>query len=813
MTGPTKSRPDLRDRIEFGFERWGYLVFRFRWLVILATAALTFVLASGMAALRFESSTDRFLDANDPARVTYDDFRRQFVNDDTVVILLSGQEVLSFPFLERLRALHEDLEADVPLVDEVTSLVNARVTRGSGDRLIVEELLEQWPTDQAELALIAARARANPVYTNTLLSEDERFTTITLSLTPSGGESEAEALAGFDDESLSASSEEGLALPPVLMDEDLDRVMTSLFAVVDRHAGPDFPIWVTGNPEITYSLTQTGRASAMRFAGIAALSISFILAIFFRRISGVALPLVVVTLPLLATLGIMGLIELPLTPSTQNIPSFLLAVCIGDSVHILTIFYQRFDGGVDRREAVAQALAHSGLAVVMTSLTTAVGLGSFLFADLTPLAELGIAAPTGVMLALFYSVVLLPALIAVLPLRRRRTSGSGGPRATARLLASLGALASRHPWPVVAGWSIVVAGSIWGASQLQIAHRPLEWFPEGHRTRVSAETANRAFGGYMPLEVVVDTGRENGLHEPEVMNRLERIQRFARQLHVNGIDVGQAISLVDILKETHQALNGNDPASYAVPQDRELIAQELLLFENSGSDDLEELVDSQFRKARVRLIVTYEDGFLYLGLVQAVRAGAQEIAGELASIETTGLVELWLRTFDAMLSSTFKSYSIALLVIAPLMILLIGSVRLGLLSLIPNLAAITMGMALMATLGIHFDMFTMMIGTIVIGIAVDDTIHFMHGFRRRYRETGDAPDAVQDTLLSTGRALFVTSMVLSCGFFVQLFGTLTGTKNVGLITGCTILAALLANLLLSPALVTLAARYEERQSP
>ena len=517
----------------------------------------------------------------------------------------------------------------------------------------------------------------------------------------------------------------------------------------------------------------------------------------------------IVALPLLSPLGIMGFIELPLTPSTQNIPSFLLAVCIGDSVHILTIFYQRFDAGAEKGEAIAQALGHSGLAVVMTSLTTAVGLGSFFFADLTPLAELGLAAPTGVMLALVYSVVLLPALIAVLPIRRRR-AGTGG--ATARLLAGVGAFASRRPWPVVAGWSLVVAVSIWGATYLEIAHRPLEWFPEDHRTRVAAETINDALGGFMPLELVVDTGVENGLYEPEVMNRLERIQSFARQVHVNGIDVGQAISLVDILKETHRALNGNDPAAYAVPQDRELIAQELLLFENSGSDDLEEFVDSQFRKARVRLITTYEDGFLYLDLVRAIREGSRQIAGEWASVETTGLVELWLRTFDAMLSSTYKSYSLALLVITPLMILLIGSIRLGLLSLIPNLASIAMGMALMAALGIHFDMFTMMIGTIVIGIAVDDTIHFMHGFRRRYRETSDAPGAVRDTLLSTGRALLVTSMVLSAGFFVQLFGTLTGTKNVGLITGCTILAALLANLVLSPALVTLAARYEERHS-
>ncbi|MBW2464628.1 MAG: efflux RND transporter permease subunit [Deltaproteobacteria bacterium] len=173
-----------------------------------------------------------------------------------------------------------------------------------------------------------------------------------------------------------------------------------------------------------------------------------------------------------------------------------------------------------------------------------------------------------------------------------------------------------------------------------------------------------------------------------------------------------------------------------------------------------------------------------------------------------------------MLTSTFKSYVIALMVIAPLMIILIGDIRLGLLSLIPNLAPIVMGMALMSALGIHFDMMTMMVGTIAIGVAVDDTIHFMHGFRRSYDHCGDArrsydhcgdaTAAVQETLLSTGRALVITSLVLSAGFFVQMSGGLVGVRNSGLITGFMILAALAADLILSPAIVTLAVRYRER---
>ena len=813
-------RPNPRERIELGFERWGHWVFRRRWLVLAGMLLLTLLLSSGLARLRFESSTDRFLDPRDPARVTYDQFRREFANDDTIVLLLRSDEIFSFSFLERLRSLHRDLESEGPLVDEVNSLLNARVTHGSEDALRVDELFEDWPRDRRELAKRARLARANPLYRNTLLSRDSRYTTITVRVTPGLDRDEDEAPAPESFENVSAQIEgsedsarvesEAIELAPVLMNEELDAVMQSIFSVVERHRSAEFPIWVTGNPEMTWAITQSGRAEIPRFAALAALLICFFLALFFRRASGVLLPITVVILPLLSTLGIMGFADIPLTPSTQQLPSFLLAVCVGDSVHILTLFYQRYNQSGDRSLAIAQALGHSGLAVVMTSLTTAVGMGSFYFADLEPLSELGIAAPTGVMLALVHSAVLLPALLAVLPLRRRERDAKPAWGAVDRLLAALGDFSSRRPWRMIGLWSLVVAASIFGASRLEIAHRPLEWFPPDHPTRVAAETTNAAMHGFMPLELIVDSRVEDGLHDPAIMQRIARIQDLARGLSINGIEVAQAISVADIVHETNQALHGDDPEFYTVPSQRELLAQELLLFENSGSDDLEELVDSSLRKARVRLFVTYTDGFLYLDLVNALRDGAREIVGELADIQTTGLVELWLRTFDAMLSSTFKSYSIALLVIAPLMILLIGEVRLGLLSLIPNLAPIIVGMALMSMMGIHFDMYTMMIGSIAIGIAVDDTIHFMHGFLRRYRRGDEAVEAVRTTLLSTGRALLITSLVLCSGFFVQLFATMTGTRNVGLITGLPILAALLADLTLSPALVGVAAPLARR---
>jgi len=800
---------EIRDRIEIAFESWGHFICRTRWFVIALMALMTISLGSGMVRLTYETSTESYLDPDDPERASYDAFRRQYANDDSILLILHSEQVFDFEFLEKLRSLHEDLENEIEIADEVTSLLNARVTRGSEDELIVEELLERWPRNAAELAAVERLARENPVYRNTLISEDARFTTVTVRVTPAGLAPQADALAGFEEEGAAAAAQ---APPPILQGEELIALMERLAEIVGRHASDDFPIYVTGNPEMSYSLLVSAREDMTRFAGISILLIAALLLLVFRRVSGVVIPLLTVTLPLAATLGIMGVVGLPITPSTQQLPTFLLVVGVADSVHLLTIFYRSFDRGRSRQDAIAYALRHSGLAVVMTSATTAGALGSMIFADLVPIVGLGIAAPTGVMLALVYSIVLLPALVSVLPIRPRRSASAAAERsAIDRALAVTGDFCTGRPKLVVAIWALLVGASIVGAVQLPLSHAPLEWFPEGHPSRVAAEVANREMKGLMPLEVLVDTGAENGLYEPEVMHRIERLQDFARELRVNEMTPGQAISVVDILKETHRALNANDPAFYTVPQDRELIAQELLLFENSGSDDLEELVDSQLRKARVNLLVNYENGIHYLPFVREIEAGAGEIVGEYGDVETTGLVKLWLRTITAMLTSTAKSYSVALLVIAPLMILLIGEIRMGLLSLIPNLAPIVIGMGFMQAFGIPFDMFTLMIGTVAIGVAVDDTIHFMHGFLRYHRHGASVPVAVHETLLSTGRALVITSIALCSGFFVQMFGTMISVRNVGLITGLMIATALLADLTLSPALVTLEVRRERRR--
>jgi predicted RND superfamily exporter protein len=320
------------------------------------------------------------------------------------------------------------------------------------------------------------------------------------------------------------------------------------------------------------------------------------------------------------------------------------------------------------------------------------------------------------------------------------------------------------------------------------------------------EFIDRELRGSSTVEVVIDTGRENGLHEPDALNRIEAAMRFAESFDEGEIFVGKAVSIVDVVKEIHKALNENRSSHYAIPQDRQLVAQELLLFEQSGSDDLEEITDTQLRLARVSLRVPFVDGMLFPGFIERLERGFQEILGDEVAIHATGIGALFSRTFSIVNVTMARSYVIALVIITPLMVLLIGNLKRGLLAMIPNLVPIFLTLGLMGWLGIVIDNSTLLVGCILIGLVVDDTIHFMHKFQRCYEATADATEAVHRTLETTGSALLFTTLVLSAGWLVTTFSYMRNAVEFGQLALFATIVAFLADVLISPALMVLVSR-------
>ena len=541
-----------------------------------------------------------------------------------------------------------------------------------------------------------------------------------------------------------------------------------------------------------------------RFVGLAIVSIALLLFALFRRVVAVVTPLIVVALSVTSTFGLMGWSGTSIHVPTQILPSFLLAVGIGDAVHLLTIFFERIRRGENREDALAHALGHSGLALVLTSVTTAAGLASFAGAGIAPVAALGLFAPIGVMIALALSLTLLPALIQLVPLGKPRGNANyEEENALDRALTGLGRFSTRNPLIIVGVSAVLIVAAAIGASRLKLSHDPLSWLPADSSIVEGTKYIDHTLEGSVSFEILLETDEVGGIRQPDTLTRMAKLGESFEQNRRDGLVAGQTTSLADVVKEINRALNEDRADAYTIPTDARLVSQELLLFENTGTDDLEELVDSEFRIARIAIRMPWRDAVRYTEFLDSAEAEATTTLEDVGNPTMTGILALLARAITAVVTSMAESYLLAFAIISPLMILLLGSLRMGLLAMIPNLTPIVLTLGLMGVIGLPLDAFSLMVGGIALGLAVDDTIHFMHNYRR-YRDNGaDLESAVETTLLTTGRAMLITTVVLSTGFLGFVLSSMHNLTNLGILVSFAVVTAFFADVLLAPALLAL----------
>ncbi len=812
MTNTTK-------RIESLFAAQTRMAIKFRYPLLILILAMSFGMATQIRHLTIDTSNEGLLHDEDEILINYNKFRDQFGRDDLLVMAIQSNDIFSVPFLKKLQQFHEQLEERVPHISEINSLVNGRNTRGEGDTLLVDDLLAHFPENEQELTALKELVLSNPNYTNMLISEDGTFTTVLLqsdtysSGTADGSESAGleDELAGFEDDFNLSADDSSAEAPEYLTDQENAKMVQVAKDIMQEFNSPDFKIIMAGSPVVTHTVKQLMMKDMKKFLRLGVVTIGLWLFLMFRRISGVLLPLLVVALTLTSTLGIMATMGTFFKTPTIILPSFLLAVGVGASIHVLSLVYQYLRTSEDKNEAIVHAYAHSGFAIVMTSLTTAAGLASFASAEVAPIADLGMFSAIGVMLSLFFTLFLLPVLLAVIPLKQKAPKGKDGVTTFDRLIDWVADLTTSRPWLVTLIAAVGIGIALAGLPKLQFSHNLLSWLPSNLPVRTATEKIDKNLRGSVALEVVIDTGKENGLYDRDLLLALDALAIDLEKFEQDELFVGKVVTVTTILKEIHQALGENREELYKIPDNEALIPQEFLLFENSGSEDLQDGVDSRCQLARITIKVPWRDALSYVPFIQEIEhrfatafAGLEQ-DGKAVQVSTTGIMSLFARILYATMHSAAQSYGIAIVVISLMMILLIGNLRLVIIAMVPNVGPIVIVMGIMGWFGIPLDMFTMMVASIAIGLAVDDTVHFIYNFKRYYTESGDVRDAVGHTLHTAGRAMLTTSIVLSIGFFIFMFASMNNVFAFGMLVGMAIVLALLGDFFLAPALMALTA--------
>ena len=535
--------------IQQWFERIVMVVMRRPIAVLWFTAAITGFLMLGMSRLYIDVSDESLFRPGDHTLQKYQNFQEMFGRDDAILAAIESPRIFSKEFLKKLQLYHDDIEASVPYLDKVTSLLNITSISDRKGELLIDELQELWPQNEQDFAEFRQAVITNPLFRNVIITEDGNMTLVivrasafaTKAMTPPSSdtassitkmiadwhnslfvdkpieeprESKQTPEAGSGELDVSglppeftgnANKTDGEVKKSGLSTKQLEMFMAAVREVTYRHQSDDFPIILAGGPVIDAAHLDAIHSDFIKFLGLATLIVFIVLLYLLRRLSAVLIAMLTVTLSLLVTMGVMGWLGSPMTPVSVAIPPLLLTIGVVDSVHFLSLFFAEHNRTGERERAIMFATSRAGIAILFTSLTTAAGFIAFTSADIRPIAEFGFLIAFGVLAALIYTLVLVPAILSKLKFTSMNDTFTLRWESQVRGLFYLIEKSLKHSKKILLALPLLIIAGIPGIMNLEFSHNVLKWFPEDHEVRVNTVAIDNAMQGSLPLEVIVDT--------------------------------------------------------------------------------------------------------------------------------------------------------------------------------------------------------------------------------------------------------------------------------------------------------------------
>jgi predicted RND superfamily exporter protein len=710
------------------------LVLRGRAVVLAVVAAATVLAGVAYCHLTIENNADIwFAGTTRPEYLRYRDFRDRFGADDSLLVVVRAPDLFTRDVLARIDRLTRVLE-NHPQISRTLSLTSIETITGTAAGLEIGPLVPALDLAAPALATLRARVLADPFFPGRIVSRDGRTTVIAAEIGRASATHEADVIAALE-------------------------------AAIATVRIPDVEIHVAGWPAVNVLMDRLTSQDIERGLPIAFGLIALALALAFRSLRVLATIVAAVVLTILWTMGTFAALGVTGTVITvSTLPSILLALSLATAVHVVARFQEERTRTPSPQAAMRTTLRRVALPVLLTSATTAVGFGSLAIAELAPVRHLGLFAAFGMGVTCLICLTVVPIALLAFPWPPRPAIRPW----LARLLARIAAFDVRHPRAIVgAALVLAVVGAV-GVARLRPQGSNLGYLPTDSPPIEALRFVERHFGGATQLEIVI-SGPPDVAKDPVTVRTAGAVE----DLLASFPEITSTVAYTALLRRMNQALHDGDPAAYRVPDTRNGIAQQLLLYETSGGAELPSLVDvSGYDVVRVTGYMTSFFGIdEWQRLYRDVEAGLAALVprtGPPLRLELGGDGPMWLAMNLTLLDTMAESFALALAGVSLMMILLMRSVRLGLLAMIPNVVPVLLAVGLMGWWGVQLDFATVMVAGIALGIAVDDTIHYLARFRHELAADGDRAAATQRTLTTVGQAMVTTSVVLCLGFGLMM---------------------------------------------
>jgi hypothetical protein len=566
-------------------------------------------------------------------------------------------------------------------------------------------------------------------------------------------------------------------------------------AILAEESGPE-EMYLVGSPSLRVAATGMMSRDMTRFTPASALVLSAVLFACFRSVRGVVVPLATVGLGVVWTVGLMGYLGVPLDLVGLLLPSLLLAVGSAYSTHIVAQYYDEAAGCSDRREIVARILGHVGPPVVVTALATLFGFAALAAYRIPAIRSFGAFATFGIAVTFLLTLSFTPALLAVLPLPRRRAATVD--REWAWLRRAMDRLVSfdeRRRRPLLAVSVALMLGLALGIPRLEFETDVVSYFPHDSAERRAVAAATEHLGSNINFLVAVEPSEPRALTRLDDLVRLEALQAFVAS--VPGVTA--TASIVDVVKLANRALAGGNSGTLVLPDSDEAAAQLLLLV---PPEVTEPFLLPDGSRAVIRVRSALQKSTELRDALARIEAHAAASFPASFTVRTTGMIPLVNRTADELASGQVVSLLVALAVIFVTMATYFVSFRLGLVAMLPNLVPVVLYFGFLGWAGIPLSLSTALIGSIALGLGVDEAIHLLTEFRRRLRSHGDQRRAMAEAMSTTGPPVVFATLALTLGSLTQVISGFVPIRQFGAFSALNIVASLLADLFLLPALVS-----------
>ena len=753
---------------------YGEWVIKYRWLVIIASLAALLLSGYGTKFLAFESDNRVFFSDDNPQLKALEELEETYNKEDSVIFVIAAPDGTGDVFTpETLGAVKELTKASwqIPYSARVNSITNYQHTYVDGDDLIVEDLVKDPALmDPASLQRAKGIATSEPMLTGRLISDTGDVTAVFVTLImPDHG------------------TEGGDIAPQIA---SFARKMAEDF----RANNPTLKLYLSGGAIYDDAFASAGQRDMANLIPIMLAVMILIIFVSLRSITGTIATVIVIIFAAITAMGLTGWYGIKISVPVSMAPVIVITLAIADSIHILTTIGRQMRSGASKHEAIIESLRINLEPVFLTSLTTAVGFLSMNFSDAPPFNDLGNVVAIGVAAAFFFSIFLLPALISILPMRRGYKEGSPN----TDFMTELGEFVIRNHNPLFAGMSIVLVVLSLGYKSLEFDDNFLKYFDKSFEIRRAGDFIEERLTGLNSIEYSLPSGTDNGINDP---GYLARIDGFAEWWRAKP-EVTNVSTITDVLKRLNRNMHGDNPSYYRVPEERELAAQYLLLYEMSVPYGLDLNNQINVTKSATRMTISLRDvtSKRMRELETEGNEWLKNNAGENFSY-ATGISLMFAHISERNINGMLWGTTIALIIISGVLIIALKSLKIGLISLMPNLIPVFMTFGLWGLIEGRVGLAVAIISSISLGIIVDDTVHFLSKYLSARREGNSAEDSVRYAFTTVGKAIFSTSAILIAGFLILTWSGFRVNSSMGLLTAIAISFAFIADVFFLPPLL------------